>query len=181
MAQAGDFESVMGLIHRLHDNGIELPRNTWLHLLDASAELGHLPVADWIWFKHVEPMFITPDLHCCEKLLQEAAKQRNLQLAEGVLRLLTNIDPATAKRSAAVVDAAYKSVGRVRTSQRPSNSMHTMFGAQGSKSDAFFDPKEALMKQPLQRFLSPGYQRRRETFKASLSRGDKAGDEETSQ
>lgn len=172
VGESKDFETLMGLFYELDDKQVEIPRTTWLYLLDGAVESDQLPAIDWIWSKHVEPMFITPSPECCVRVLKLAAKQGQLELAESALLVRKSMSPEIAVEHAEIVDSAFKKAGRVRTQSHRSKSIHTLFAEQHSKSAAFFDPKEALDKRPLQRYLNPGRQRRKEALESGKAFSD---------
>lgn len=164
ICEAKDFETLMSLFYELDDKQTDLPRGTWLCLLDETVESSHLPSVDWIWSKHVEPMFITPSPKCCVHVLKLAAEQGQLDLAASALLVRESMLLKTGGQYAGIVESAFKRAGRVRVQSHRSKSMHTLFAEHHGKSDAFFDPKEALEKRPLKRFLNPARQRRKEEF-----------------
>ena len=159
-----DWETLTNMFYELHDKQIELLRATWLYLLDEAVEVRHLPAIDWIWSKQVEPMFITPSPDCCVRVLKLAAEQGQLELAESALLVRKSMPPELAVEYAHIVDSAFRKAGRLRGQSHRSKSLHTLFSGHHGSSDAFFDPKEALEKRPLKRFLNPARQQRKDKF-----------------
>lgn len=160
IVQAKDFEAVMSLLNALHDKKIDLSEETWILLLEHSMHADHFTMADWIWAKHVEPMFVTPTAECCRWMITRATKEGRLQLAEKALFVLKTIEPRNdAIQPDDTVKAAFKAAGRWRSESQVSKSLHAIFA---NNPEAFFSPKAALERPPLQRFLNPAYQRRKE-------------------
>ena len=154
LCQGKDFDAVLGLIYSLHDKHVELPSATWLHVLEEAALAQHLDVTDWIWQKHVESMSIMPHADCCIRTLKLAVNEGHLKLADSVMSVLESIAPDTVPDYRHMVDSAYKQAGKVRVHSVRPKGMHSLFKKQRADT-AFFDPKVALAKRPLQRFLNP--------------------------
>ena len=169
MCQEKEFELLLHIFYDYHDRHIELPRPTWLYILHETLAAGHLPTTDWIWQKHVEPMYIMPDADCCIRTLTLAIREQHLQLADNALEVLESIAPEQAKHCRDTVESAYSATGKVRAKTPRSRSLYTVFGKSLRKTKAFYDPKEALEMRPLKRFLNPARQERKQKFESPES------------
>ncbi|ETN43250.1 uncharacterized protein HMPREF1541_02409 [Cyphellophora europaea CBS 101466] len=123
MCQEKEFELLLHIFYDYHDRHIELPRPTWLYILHETLAAGHLPTTDWIWQKHVEPMYIMPDADCCIRTLTLAIREQHLQLADNALEVLESIAPEQAKHCRDTVESAYSATGKVRAKTPRSRSL----------------------------------------------------------
>lgn len=140
-----DFETILRLAYRQHDIKGDLPRPTWLHLLRQASEHQHYYLTEWIWRRHVEPRYITPDVRICVTVLKLAAQEGKHKLAGSVYGILKALAPEMAKSNIGILEKAYEKLGPYHepsSDKRPN--MFSIFGDE--HQSAFFDPKLALAK-----------------------------------
>jgi hypothetical protein len=171
-ARATQWDMLMELLKNLHTKHIELSKETWTVLLDQASQSRQFPIADWIWAKHVDPMFIPlPAPEHCKWMIRMALDHNRLETAEKILCALKLIDPEGGKQYDEVVKAGFDKARRLRTESHQSKSMHAIFA---DHSGVLVDAKAALDTPPLQRYLNPAYKQRKERLEKSITQPDDA-------
>ncbi len=107
-----DFEAVLHLTYSLQDQHIDLPRPTWLYILQEASKFGHYDLTKRIWLYHVEPMYVIPDVDCCVRALQLASRKADPKLAESALAVIEDRYPEEVDKTKHLVDLAYESAGQ---------------------------------------------------------------------
>ena len=167
-----DFEAVLRLAYSLHDIKGDLPRPTWLYLLRQASEHQHYYLTEWIWRRHVEPRYITPDVQDCVTVLRLAAKEGKHKLAESVYGILEALAPEMAKSNMGILEKVYQKVGSHH--EPSSNKRLNMFSIFGDEhQNAFFDPKLALAKRSSMSLRGPRRMERARSHKARLKHRSK--------
>jgi hypothetical protein len=153
----GDFDAVIRELYRIYDEEAELPRPLLLWLLQQASRAGDYWVSDWLWNKNVVPMYITPDGETCFNILKICAKEGKHELAEIVHGVLEVLEPEMARQNVYLVHVAYERAGMTRdTTEKKKPNMFALFSKESGDDKAYFDPKLALRRQPLARFVNPG-------------------------
>jgi hypothetical protein len=152
----GDFDAVIRELYTIYDEQAELPRPLLLWLLQQASATGDYWVCDWLWNKNVVPMYITPDGETCVNILNTCAKEGEHTLAESVHGVLEVLEPEMAEKHVYLVHVAYERAGVTRdTTKQKGPNMFALFSKESGDDEAYFDPKLALRRQPLARFVNP--------------------------
>jgi hypothetical protein len=151
LCEKRDFEAILRLVYKLRDSQTsiktDLPRPTWLYLLQQASEQGEYHLTEWIWRHHVEPMYIEPDIQSCVNALKLAAREGKHKLAESVHGVLQEVDSKAAEEYRCLLDAAYEKSGiRRDPSLHKQQNMFSVFSKASGHDKAFFDPRLALAK-----------------------------------
>jgi hypothetical protein len=159
-----DFEAILRLVYHLHDGSqpTELPRLTWLMILQQASRDGHFPLTEWIWEHYVEPMYIKPDSQTCINSLRLAAAEGKHRLALSVHGVLKVLDPTSATETEPLLARVYEKSGVRRTiNTLPRPNAFAAFDPALGLDKAFFDPKLAL--------VNPSPRKRTSTLQRSKS------------
>jgi hypothetical protein len=167
LCERKDFEAALHYMYRLQDQRIHLPRPMWSHLLRQASQHGHFDLTYRIWLFHIEPMYIIPDADCCVQVLELASKHASPRLAESAMAILEDRHPEVVEKHRHLLDTTYDNAKQTpdATRYRRGNLFHALPKALGHH-EAFFDPKIALAKRPLKRFLNPKRLERKEKERA---------------
>lgn len=174
LGERKDFEAILRECYRLYDTKADLPRPLWLWLLQQASKHGDYWVSEWVWTKNVVPMYITPDGETCVNLLGICAKEGKHTLAESVHGVLEVLEPELAAQHTYLIHVAYERAGITRDpmlKKRPN--MFALFSKASGDDKAFFDPKLALRKRPLGRFVNPRRIAKSMAYKENLKRLEK--------
>jgi hypothetical protein len=174
LCEKKDFDALLRLAYNIHDNRKELPRSTWLFLLQQASGQGDYHLTEWIWLHHVEPMYIRPDTQSCVNTLKLAAQEGKPKLTESAWGVMEVIDPEAAAIHHHLLISAYEKAGVARNpSLARGSEVFAAFSRGPDHNKAFFDPKLAIDKRISGKMINPARLERSRAYKQSLKSAQK--------
>ena len=145
----GDFDAVLRLIYQFEDGRVEVPNQTWLHVLDKASHGLNFEITSWVWQRMVEPMHIEPSVAICHDALRIAARYGKAWLAESVHQLMESRQDEVSEVDKEHLDMAYIRSGdtNIRRKYRRGN-LWPLFRKDKGLAAARFNPRIAIENLP---------------------------------
>ena len=158
LRERSEYDTILKLAYELHDNGIELPVRFWEYVIRRLGRPNHQHVAlfQWIWEQYVEPMHIRLSESYCGGALKWLATEGHPKLAEKVMATMNTVGKQLSKSHEHLRAVAYEKSGQQHDPTSPLPlTMQGVFSKVNSHDQAYFDPRIAIKKRPLPRFMNP--------------------------
>jgi pentatricopeptide repeat protein len=85
----GELDEVYNLMRSRVDQGHDMTRQLWMHVLTTAGKYDHHVMAHYVWRRMVELGYMHPPLAVCDDVLRMAAKAGDTELAKSVFRYIT--------------------------------------------------------------------------------------------
>lgn len=166
-----DYEGILKLAYELQDAKIEMPGVLWRTVLDHhkshTERRSHL--FKWIWNKYVETLHIQAPYRASVEVLFTFISRGEVEFAERIIDILNATYPDKAEQTNRLVDRVYDKAGQTRdTSKLAPLTMPEAFSELNGHDKAYFDPRIAMRKRPMKRYMNPRREQHRLRYKKLL-------------
>jgi pentatricopeptide repeat protein len=84
-----ELDEVYKVMHARVDQGHDMTRQLWMHVLAEAGKHGHYPMTHYVWRRMVELGYMHPPVEVCDDVLKIAANAGDTELASSVFRYLS--------------------------------------------------------------------------------------------
>ena len=171
LRERSDYDAILKLAYELYDNGLELPVRLWEYIIRGLGrpKQQHVALFQWIWEQYVEPMHIRLSESYCGGALKWLATEGQPKLAEKVMAAMRTPGQQLSKSHEHLRAMAYWRAGQQHdlTSPLPLT-MQEVFSKRNGHDQAYFDPRIAIQKRPLPRFMNPKKRAHHQQWRAKV-------------